>query len=293
MRGRFPLEFPVDLRETLEAGHVGPGDPCLKLSHAEAWRATRTPLGPATEHLKIDPDGALSVEAWGAGAEWLVERAPLAVGARDNPSGFAPAHPLLQALTRRHRGLRIGRTEAVFESTLAAVIQQRVAFRDAWRSWRALVRSLGEHAPGPVPDLWVPPAPDRVARTPYEVFHRFGIERRRGDILRRVAYLAPRLEEASTLGPDQARRRLMAATGIGPWTSARVAVIALGDPDAVCVGDLHLPHLVTWALAGERNGSDERMLELLEPYVGHRARVQRLLFTESIRGGLSLAWGKR
>jgi hypothetical protein len=54
-------------------------------------------------------------------------------------------------------------------------------------------------------------------------------------------------------------------------------MLALGDGDAVFVGDLHLPHLVTSALAGERRGSDERMLELLEPYRGHRARVVRLL----------------
>jgi hypothetical protein len=34
---------------------------------------------------------------------------------------------------------------------------------------------------------------------------------------------------------------------------------------------------VTWSLAGERRGSDERMLELLEPYRGQRGRVVRLL----------------
>ena len=43
------------------------------------------------------------------------------------------------------------------------------------------------------------------------------------------------------------------------------------------VGDYHLPNLVAWALAGEPRGTDERMLELLEPYRGHRGRVQQLL----------------
>jgi 3-methyladenine DNA glycosylase/8-oxoguanine DNA glycosylase len=56
-----------------------------------------------------------------------------------------------------------------------------------------------------------------------------------------------------------------------------VALVALGDADAVSVGDYHLPHLTSWALAGEARGSDERMLELLEPYRGHRGRVLRLL----------------
>ena len=52
---------------------------------------------------------------------------------------------------------------------------------------------------------------------------------------------------------------------------------AFGDPDAVSVGDFHLPNMVAWALAGEPRGTDERMLELLEPYRGQRGRVIRLL----------------
>ncbi|MBW2254586.1 MAG: DNA-3-methyladenine glycosylase 2 family protein, partial [Deltaproteobacteria bacterium] len=41
--------------------------------------------------------------------------------------------------------------------------------------------------------------------------------------------------------------------------------------------DFHLPHTVAWALAGEPRGTDERMLELLEPYRPHRGRVVRLV----------------
>jgi 3-methyladenine DNA glycosylase/8-oxoguanine DNA glycosylase len=71
--------------------------------------------------------------------------------------------------------------------------------------------------------------------------------------------------------------------GIGPWTAAEVAVRALGDPDAVSVGDFNLPNLVAFALAGEVRGSDARMLELLEPYRGQRARVIRLLELSGLR----------
>ena len=65
--------------------------------------------------------------------------------------------------------------------------------------------------------------------------------------------------------------------GIGAWTSAEVTLRALGDPDAVSVGDFHLKNLVAFTLAGEPRGSDARMLALLEPWRGHRARVVRLL----------------
>ena len=74
-----------------------------------------------------------------------------------------------------------------------------------------------------------------------------------------------------------AYRRLQAFFGIGPWTAAKVIALALGDPDAVPVGDYHLPHTVGYALEGTARSTDTRMLELLDPYRGHRARVIRLL----------------
>ena len=51
----------------------------------------------------------------------------------------------------------------------------------------------------------------------------------------------------------------------------------LGDPDAVPLGDLHLPQEVGRALAGEPGADDARMLELLEPFRGSRFRLLRLL----------------
>ena len=76
--------------------------------------------------------------------------------------------------------------------------------------------------------------------------------------------------------PD-AYRRLLAFRGIGMWTASAVLGEALGDPDAIPIGDYHIPNTVSWALAGEPRGTDERMVDLLEPYRGHRHRVVRLL----------------
>jgi 3-methyladenine DNA glycosylase/8-oxoguanine DNA glycosylase len=273
----FRLDRPVNLTQTLAHARMGNGDPCLRVADGSVWRATRTPCGLATERVRLRRDGSVEVDAWGPGSEWIVERAPAWCGALDHPNGFRTDQPLLRHLTQRHPGLRIGRTEAVFETAVLVTLEQRVATREAWRSWRGLVRALGEPAPGPPVGLWAPPSPERIARTPYDVFHRFGIERRRAEIMHRFAVVARRLEETASLPLEMAYQRVRAISGVGPWTAARIGLIALGDPDAVAVGDLHLPHLVSWALAGERRGSDERMLELLEPYRGHRARVIRLL----------------
>ena len=263
---------------------MGAGDPCLRVIGDGVWRATRTPLGPATERVRLASDGSIEVEAWGPGCEWLLEHAPALCGALDDPDAFQPTLALLRHLIQRHPGLRIGRTESVFETGMFVALEQRVTTREAWRNWGLMVRALGEPAPGPLKGLQVPPAPEKIARTPYEVFHLFGVERRRSDVIRRLAVVARRLEETNDLPIANAYARFKSIPGVGDWTSARMAMIALGDADAVVLGDLHIPHLVSWRLAGERRGSDERMLELLEPYRGHRARVVRLLMAGGSRG---------
>lgn len=64
--------------------------------------------------------------------------------------------------------------------------------------------------------------------------------------------------------------------GVGVWTSAEVRSRAQGDPDAVAFGDYHVARNIGWALIGVEL-DDDGLAELLEPYRGHRYRVQRLL----------------
>jgi 3-methyladenine DNA glycosylase/8-oxoguanine DNA glycosylase len=131
--------------------------------------------------------------------------------------------------------------------------------------------------------LRLPPTPATLAGLPYYEYHPFGVERRRAELIRRVAARAAWFEGVVDLPLADAYARLTAVPGIGPWTAAEVAVRALGDVDAVSVGDFHLPNLVAFALAREPRAGDARMLELLEPYRGQRARVIRLLELSGIR----------
>ena len=172
----------------------------------------------------------------------------------------------------------------MLESLVPAILEQKVTGDQARRAWRMLIAGHGEPAPGP-PEfrLRLPPSPEVLAALPYYAYHPFGVERRRADLIRRVATRAAWFEAITELPIAAAHERLTSVPGIGPWTAAEVAVRALGDPDAVSVGDFHLPNLVAWALAREPRGDDARMLGLLEPWRGERARVVRLLELSGIQ----------
>ncbi|MFQ5948029.1 MAG: DNA-3-methyladenine glycosylase family protein [Acidimicrobiia bacterium] len=277
----IPTTEPINLRLTLAPLPMGKGDPTHRIAADEVWRATRTPAGPATLHLKA-VDGHIAARAWGPGADWVLDTAPDLVGAGDDPSRLRPRHRVVRDLARRLIGLRIPRSLAVTESLVRSIVAQKVTSAEAKRSYRRLVISLGEPAPGPS-DLVLPPDPFALAALPYYEFHPFGVEQRRAETIRLVCARSNRLEEATSMSPAGALGLLTAVPGVGPWTAAKVALTALGDPDAVKVGDYHLPDLVVWMLAGEPRGDEGRMLELLEPYRGHRGRVVRLLEASGVR----------
>jgi 3-methyladenine DNA glycosylase/8-oxoguanine DNA glycosylase len=251
-------------------------DPCGLIREDGFWLAMRTPDGPATLHLTRDA-GELAATGHGPGAGWAADRADAVAGLRDDVSGFpalAARHPLVGRLGKTFSGVRLPATGVVFPRLLRAILEQKVTGKEAHRSYRAVCRHFGEPAPGPVA-LVLPPDPAAVAATAYWELHPFGVEQRRTQALLRAARVAARLERC--VDSAEATARLTALPGIGPWTAAETVRHAYGDPDAVSVGDFHIPNTVAWALAGEARGTDARMLELLEPFRGHRGRVCDLL----------------
>jgi 3-methyladenine DNA glycosylase/8-oxoguanine DNA glycosylase len=273
---RLPNHPPVDLVLTLRPLWKGRGDPTMRLARHQVERAGRGPDGPYAVRVWRDGSG-LAAAAWGPGADWALDGLPALLGLDDDDSPFSPGHhPVVARLARGLRGLRIGRTRALLEALLPAILEQKITGAEASRAYRGLIARYGEPAPGPL-GLRLQPAPAVLAGLPYADFHPHGVERRRAELIRRVAADASRLE-ALVGGPAVvAAARLTGYPGIGPWTAAEVTARAIGDPDAVSVGDYHLPNLVAWLLAGEARADDARMLELLEPWRGQRGRVIRLL----------------
>ncbi len=272
--------MPLDLIRTLAPLRHGHRDPTIRLGGGDAWLAFRTPTGAAALRLVQESETTILATAWGDGGDMAVDSVPMLVGERDEPERLVARHSVVRELQRRHDGLRLPATRRVFDALLPSILEQKVTGTEAFRSYAALLRTHGQRAPGPT-DLRLPPTPEQLATLPYWAFHPLGVERRRAEVVRHAARRAAWLD--ASRDADEARRRLLSLPGVGAWTAAEVLRSAFGDPDAVSVGDFHIPSSVAWALAGEPRGTDERMLELLEPYVGQRGRVQRLLEVGGIR----------
>jgi 3-methyladenine DNA glycosylase/8-oxoguanine DNA glycosylase len=283
---RWRPDWPCPVGLVLAPLRRGSGDPTYRITadggHA---RGLRTPAGPATLLLHADATaGEVRAVAWGPGADWAIESVPRLLGAEDDPTGFAPEHPVLADAWRRHRHWRIGATGLVLEALVPAVIEQKVTGQEAFGSFRRLVRRHGEPAPGPGADLdlWVQPGAATLRQIPSWEWLKLSVDGARSRPIVTAAAVADTLERAGAAGPAELDRRLRSVPGIGVWTSAEVRSRALGDADAVSFGDYHVARNVGWVLTGVP-ADDAGLAGLLEPYRPHRHRVQRLVELAGLR----------
>ncbi len=116
--------FVVDIRLTLGVQGRGRGDPTYRVDEAGAiWRTSLTPDGPGT--IRVLPgekpeepewrqpgETRVRAQAWGPGANWLLDALPAALGLYDDISGFDAdaAYPLIRDAARRHPGFRLSRS---------------------------------------------------------------------------------------------------------------------------------------------------------------------------------------
>ena len=260
---------PTDLLQTIGALRRGGGDPTYHRDERGAvWRTTRNDEGVATLRYTQPASDELRGEGWGPGSRAGVAAAPELLGERDDPGDFEPGIRLLDDAHRRNPGLRIPRTGRVFEALAPAILEQKVITLQAHDSWRRLVWRFGDAAPGPTPrKMRVAPSPERWASIPTWEWHTAGVDPRRARTIVNAARYAARLEEAVGMSPADAATRLTLMPGVGAWTAAEVAQRALGDADALSVGDYHLSNYVGHALWG-RDMTDDEMLMAMAPWAG-------------------------
>jgi 3-methyladenine DNA glycosylase/8-oxoguanine DNA glycosylase len=290
-----PYTTSVNVAATLAPFRHGRTDPTTvmrsvgrgRTSSGTFLHATHTPDGPGTVRVRwTGGSGDVDVDSFGTGGEWLAARIPRMLGRDDtgldgvDTSAWSPT---VIAALHASGDVAIGAGSNLYHELLPTIVEQRITGFEAHRQWRRLCVELGEAAPGPFPGLLLPPAPERLVGRPAWWFHPLGIERKRAMPLVEIARHPARLWEWSSLPAGEAAAMLRLLPGVGVWTVGTVLGTALGDPDAVAVGDYHLKNVVGYALAGEARATDERMLELLAPYAGQRGRVIRALLRHGHR----------
>jgi 3-methyladenine DNA glycosylase/8-oxoguanine DNA glycosylase len=277
-------QWPCPVGTVLSTHRRGGADPTFRRTPDGAiWRGIRTPEGPVTLRLVPRPaDGTVTGEAWGSGADWVLARMPRMLGADDDPSGFEPVHRPIADLWRRHGNWRLGATDLVMEALVPAIIEQKVTGQEAFGAFRTLVHRFGERAPGPPSEpepevrLWVQPSPAGLRAIPSWEWLRLKVDGARSRPIQHAARVATALERAGREAPEEFDRRVRTLPGIGVWTSAETRSRALGDPDSVSFGDHHVAADIGYVLTGEPV-DDDGLAVLLQPYAGHRHRVQRLV----------------
>ncbi|NJP46307.1 DNA-3-methyladenine glycosylase family protein [Actinacidiphila epipremni] len=273
---------PLDVRRTLMPLRRGPADPAFRIDRdGTVWRASRTPEGAGTLRLR-GTSAQLEAEAWGPGAQWLLDALPGLLGGLDDPAAFTPRHRVVHAAHRRNPGLRLTRTGLVLEALIPSILEQKVTTAEAYEAWRTLLHQHGEPAPGPAGRrMRVMPDARGWARVPSWDWHCAGVDDKRASTVMRAVRLGGRLDALASLPAREASVRMQSIPGIGPWTAAETLQRSHGAPDEVTVGDLHLPHHIGFALTGARRCDDATMLELLAPYAGQRHRAARLILLAS------------
>ncbi|WP_432854474.1 DNA-3-methyladenine glycosylase family protein [Amycolatopsis sp. CA-161197] len=269
--------FPVDAKLTLKSLRRGRYDPTHRVeADGTLWRTARTSSGLVTYRIRQQRLDDLDVDAWGPGAEELVGNIRSELGEHDRPEEFRPGHPVLERAWKRLPGLRVPRTGRLFEALVPAVLEQRVVGLDAMAAWARLVRAHGGAAPGPAHEtMRVMPSPEEWAKIPVWEWRRAGVDLQRSRTITFVSRHAAKLDRAAG-DPARAYELMSLMPGVGVWTAAQVGHRALGDADALPLGDFHLGRMTGLALAGHPLADDE-IEAFYRPWRPHRYRVVRIL----------------
>ena len=221
--------------------------------------------------------------AWGPGAEWVLDGLPALLGADDDPSGFDAHHPVLADAWRRHPHWRVPRTRLVLDALVPAILEQKVTGKEAF---------------GSLPARWCGGTASR-RRARGRPAGAAGDARRRDD----ASVGSPRgsgcsctsttpgrgrscggrgrpgsLERLVDLPCAEADRRLRTLPASGCGRPPRSARGRWATPTRSASATTTSPRTSAGRSPARRSTTPE-LAVLLEPYVGHRLRVQVLVGT--------------
>ena len=280
---RLPFRAPLDADGLIAflALRVVPG--VEEVADGAFRRSLRLPHG--TGMVELAPaDGHVQARLWLEDLRDLaaaVQRCKSLLDLDSDPHAVAEVlgvDPLLGPLVRRAPGRRVAGHVDAHELAVRAVLGQQVSLAGAATLAARLVGDHGEAVARPIGAVTrtFPSAAALAGVDPGELA--MPNARRRALLGLAVALAQGDLVLDPGADREEARARLLALPGIGPWTAEYIAMRALRDPDAFLATDLGVRHGL------ERLGHDgsavsaERLAQRWRPY---RAYAVQHLWTVS------------
>lgn len=199
--------------------------------------------------------------------------------------------PVLSQLTRLLRGLRPVRSPTVFEAVVMAVCSQQISGVVARRLRTRLVQSFGPKVVHDGRDYFAFPSPQRLAPAPIGELRSLGLSERKAEYIlglaRAVADGSFDLEGLRGLSDEEARSRLLAVRGLGPWTVHWTLSRGLGRRDIFPGQDLALRRLVSRLYLGGERATDAAVAAVTQRWQGYRSLVTTYIFA-ALRLGIPI-----
>lgn len=163
-----------------------------------------------------------------------------------------------------------------FPTLVSIILEQQVSLASAAAAYDRLVAALGEVAPDPLLTL--------SDREMLEI----GFSRQKA---RYVRLLAKAVTDGSfdiasleQLSDDEARARMLALTGVGPWTANTYLLMALRRPDVWPTGDIALHAAYQDLIGGPGRPTTREMESVAEAWKPWRAVAARILWFHYLGG---------
>jgi len=169
----------------------------------------------------------------------------------------------------RRRGLRIARTADLFDGLVWVISGQQVSLSFAFTLYRRFAERFSQSAPRGLRTL---PDPASLAGAEAGDLAALKFSRRKAEVLLDLAERATEGEiELADHSATAACERLLAVSGLGPWSVGYLAMRSLGFADAVPLGDAGLRRALVRRLGLDEPPDAPTTDHLMQRYAPYRS----------------------
>ena len=201
----------------------------------------------------------------------------------------------LDVLALAHEGMKAWAAGSLYEGVVSSVVGQSISVASAAVTEARLYALFGDGLVVDGRPFWAPPRPDRLAAADVGLVRTSGVTTKRAEALIEVGRLFADGELREPDGPDfdrnSAVKKLLAISGVGPWTVRSAFLWGLGDPDAHPSGDVALLRAVKRRLP--RVTTLKELDKAAADWAPHRGWAARLFWLDLLGHHGAAAWGER